>query len=54
MEKSLQKGIQKGKEDAVIGLEKIGLDKEKIAEALNISVERVIQIVENYKNKAKY
>ncbi len=54
MEKSLQKGIQKGKEDAVIGLEKIGLDKEKIAESLNISVERVIQIVENYKNKAKY
>ena len=56
MEKSLQKGIQKGreegKEDAVIGLDKIGLDKGKIADALNISVERVIQIIENYKNKA--
>jgi predicted transposase/invertase (TIGR01784 family) len=50
MEKALQKGVQRGKEEAVIGLVKIGLDKEKIAEALSLSVDSVVTIIENYKN----
>ena len=36
---------------AVIGLDKIGLEKEKIAMALNISLERVIRVLKNHKNK---
>ena len=35
----------------MIGLDKIGLEKEKIVEALNISLERVIQVLKNHKNK---
>ena len=51
IKKGEQKGEQKAKDEAVIGLDKIGLEKEKIAEALNISVERVIQVLKNHKNK---
>jgi predicted transposase/invertase (TIGR01784 family) len=47
--------IQQGKEEkeieAVIGLNRIGLDKGKIAEALGITIEKVNQIVENQSNK---
>ena len=51
-QKAEQRGEQKGKEEAVIGLDRIGLDKEKIAEALNISIKWVIQIIENHKSRA--
>jgi predicted transposase/invertase (TIGR01784 family) len=48
--KAEQKGVERREIEAVIGLEKIGLQKEKIAEALSISTEKVIQILENHKN----
>ena len=44
-------GEEKAKDEAVISLDKIGLEKEKIAMALNISLERVIQVLKNHKNK---
>jgi predicted transposase/invertase (TIGR01784 family) len=47
--------INKGKEEkeveAVLGLNRIGLAKDKIAEALAISVEKVTQIIESQENK---
>ena len=48
--KAEQKGVERREIEAVIGLEKIGLQKEKIAEALSISTEKVMQILENHKN----
>jgi PD-(D/E)XK nuclease family transposase len=50
--KALQKGVEQKEVEATIGLDKIDLPKEKIAEALNISIERVTEIIENHKNKA--
>jgi predicted transposase/invertase (TIGR01784 family) len=51
----INQGIEKGAEqkevEAVVGLNRIGLEKEKIAEALGITVERVNQIIENQVNK---
>ena len=44
------RGEANAKKEAVLGLDKIGLEKEKIAEALNISIERVIDILEKYKS----
>ena len=49
--KAERKGIEKGKEEAVLGLNRIGLENKKIAEALNISIELVIEIIENYRNE---
>jgi predicted transposase/invertase (TIGR01784 family) len=48
--KGLEEGLAKKEMEAVIGLNKIGLEKEKIAAALNISVEKVMQIIENQKD----
>ncbi len=47
-ERGLKIGLEKKEIEAVLGMNKIGLPKEKIAEALNIPLERVIQIVENH------
>lgn len=51
----INQGIEKGEEkkeiEAVIGLNRIGLEKGKIAEALGIPVEKVAQIIENQANK---
>ncbi len=51
----INQGISKGEEnkeiEAVIGLDRIGLEKEKIAEALNITVEKVMQTLESQRNK---
>jgi flagellar biosynthesis/type III secretory pathway protein FliH len=52
-EEGKREGKEEGKEEAVIGLDKIGLDSEKIAEALNMSIERVNKIIMNYKNTDK-
>ena len=46
LEQGLEKGEQKKEIEVVKGLDKIGLQKEKIAEALNISVQKVQQILE--------
>jgi predicted transposase/invertase (TIGR01784 family) len=47
--------IKKGKEEkeieAVLGFNRIGIEREKIAEALAISIEKVNQIIENQSNK---
>jgi predicted transposase/invertase (TIGR01784 family) len=47
--------IKKGKEEkeieAVLGFNRIGVEREKIAEALAISIEKVNQIIENQSNK---
>ncbi|HRD79765.1 MAG TPA: Rpn family recombination-promoting nuclease/putative transposase [Saprospiraceae bacterium] len=43
----INKGREEEKIEAVIGLNRIGLEEEKIAAALKISVERVLQIIEN-------
>ena len=51
-EDATQKATDKTLEDAILGLAKIGLPNEKIAEALNIEVERVAQVIENQKNKS--
>ena len=41
-------GTQEDKEiEAVIGLNRIGLENEKIADALNIKIEKVLQILDN-------
>lgn len=48
--KGLEEGLAKKEMEAVIGFHKIGLEKEKIAAALNISVEKVMQIIENQKD----
>ena len=50
-QKALQKGVEQKEVEATIGLDKIGLPKEKIAEALNISIERVAEIIENHKKQ---
>jgi predicted transposase/invertase (TIGR01784 family) len=47
----IKKGEENKEMEAVLGLNRIGLAKEKIAEALSISVEKVIQIIQNQKNK---
>jgi predicted transposase YdaD len=47
--------IQQGKEEkeieAVIGFNRIGIERTKIAEALGITEEKVNQIIENQPNK---
>ena len=48
-QKAEQRGEENAKKEAILGLDKIGLEKEKIAEALNISIEWVIKILEKYK-----
>jgi predicted transposase/invertase (TIGR01784 family) len=48
--KGMEKGMEEKEIEAVLGLNRIGLEKEKIAEALNISVQRVLQIIENHQN----
>jgi len=48
-QKALQKGVEQKEVEATIGLDKIGLPKEKIAEALNVSIERVAEIIKNHK-----
>ena len=50
MEKSLQKGIEKGKEDAVTGFYENGVQIPIIAKSLNISVEKVEEIIKKHKN----
>lgn len=46
--KEIIKKAQEDKEiEAVIGLNRIGLENEKIADALNIKVEKVLQILDN-------
>jgi predicted transposase/invertase (TIGR01784 family) len=51
IEKGIEKGAEQKEVEAVVGLNRIGLEKEKIAEALGITVERVKQIIENQANK---
>ncbi len=48
MEKGMEIGIEKKEIEVVLGMNKIGLPKDKIAEVLNVPLERVIQIIENY------
>ena len=48
-EKGEQKGEQKKEREAVLGLNRIGLEHEKIADALNISQKRVAEITKKYK-----
>lgn len=46
--KEIIKKAQEDKEiEAVIGLNRIGLENEKIADALNMKVEKVLQILDN-------
>ncbi len=51
--KGIEKGIEIGREEvtiaAVLGMYEIGMPEEKIAAALKISVEKVRQIIKNYK-----
>ena len=49
LEKAVQQAEEKKDIEAVLGLIKIGLDKIKIAEALNITPEKVQQIIDNQK-----
>jgi predicted transposase/invertase (TIGR01784 family) len=51
IEKGIEKGAEQKEVEAVVGLNRIGLEKQKIAEALGITVERVNQIIENQENK---
>ncbi len=50
LEKSLQKGIEKGKEDAVMGFYENGVQIPTIAKSLKISVEKVEEIIKKHKN----
>ena len=50
-QKAELRGEENAQKVAVIGLDKIGLEIDKIAEALNISQERVIQILKQHKSK---
>ncbi len=52
MEKSLQKGIEKGKEDAIIGLFENDVPISTIANSLKITEDKVNEIIENHQNKA--
>ena len=45
------RGEENAQKVAVIGLDKIGLEIEKIAKALNISPEKVIRILKEHRNK---
>jgi predicted transposase YdaD len=47
----IKKGEENKEIEAVLGLNKVGIDREKIAEALNISVNKVSQIIKSYQNK---
>lgn len=47
----IKKGEENKEIEAVLGLNKVGIDREKIAEALNISVNKVNQIIKSYQNK---
>lgn len=49
LEKAVQKAEEKKDIEAILGLIKIGLDKVKIAEALNITHEKVQQIIDSQK-----
>ncbi|MBX7241915.1 MAG: Rpn family recombination-promoting nuclease/putative transposase [Bacteroidia bacterium] len=50
-EELIKKGREEKELEAVIGFYEIGVEPTKIAAALKISVERTLQIIENYKNK---
>jgi len=50
IKKKVTEAEQKKEIETVLGLVKIGLEREKIAEALSISLERVNQIIDEYKN----
>ena len=43
----IDKVREEEKISAVLGLNKVGLAKEKIAEALGITIEKVVQIIKN-------
>jgi hypothetical protein len=47
----IKKGRDEKETEAVIGLFEIGLAELKIAIALKISLDKVSQIIENYRNK---
>jgi predicted transposase/invertase (TIGR01784 family) len=47
----IKKGEENKEIEAVLGFNRIGIEREKIAEALAISVEKVNQIIENKHNK---
>lgn len=55
IEKGMEKGIEKGmnikEKEAVLGANKIGISITQIAQALNISEEKVQAIIKEYKNK---
>jgi len=50
IKKRVTEAEQKKEIETVLGLVKIGLEREKIAEALSISLEWVSQIIDEYKN----
>ena len=50
IKKKVTEAEQKKEIETVLGLVKIGLEREKIAEALSISLEWVSQIIDEYKN----
>ncbi len=50
-EEGINQGREEEKIEAVVGLDKIGLEKGKIAKALNITVEKVVEILDNQRNK---
>ncbi|MEM6964716.1 MAG: Rpn family recombination-promoting nuclease/putative transposase [Bacteroidota bacterium] len=45
------KGVEKGKKEAIIGMHKIGIATDKIAEALNISEEKVVAMIREIGNE---
>jgi predicted transposase/invertase (TIGR01784 family) len=47
----IKKGEENKEIEAVLGFNRIGVEREKIAEALNISIEKVNQIIDNHRNK---
>ncbi|BDS12521.1 Rpn family recombination-promoting nuclease/putative transposase [Aureispira anguillae] len=49
LEKGRKEGIEKTQQDAIIGFFKIGVSPKDIADALNLSLQKVIQTIENYK-----
>ena len=51
IEKGIQEGVEKKEIEAVIGFNKVGVSDENISTALNIPLEKVQQILKEYKNK---
>jgi predicted transposase/invertase (TIGR01784 family) len=47
----IKKGEENKEIEAVLGFNRVGVEREKIAEALGISIEKVSQIIENQQNK---